>query len=79
MTLPLADLPKTSSQQKKIYLPQRHRGQGIRDKDRRQKTRKKGKRICPAVGRGTKEALAREDTGEAHREMVYKGKGETLF
>jgi hypothetical protein len=72
---------------KGIYLPQRNKVQGIRDKDRRQKTRK-GEReqrrgwrryICPGGTKKKKKKnelpLDREEKGMARRQMiVYKEK-----
>ena len=73
-------LAQTSQDQalstKEIYLPQRDKGQGIRDKDRRQETRERGKGVCPdwRVDKGL--PLDREEAGVAHRKMaVYKGTG----
>ena len=76
MSLPERDISKTSSQQKEIYLPQRHRGQGIRDKDRRQEDKGEGQAYLSSGGERDKGlSLARENTGVAHMKMVYKGKG----
>lgn len=54
---------------KEIYLPQRDRGQGIRGKDRRQRTREVGRDIyLPWRGKGL--PLGREESDVAHRKMV---------
>lgn len=74
------DHPRPNSQHNEIYFLQKKKGQGIRDKDRRQRSRKKekgtrerGKDICP---RWTKDCLWTEETDVSHRQItVYKGKG----
>ena len=66
----------------KIYLPERDSEQGIRDKDRRQRMREKGKgttemeeRYLPQRDKGL--LLDREEIDMAHRKMaVNKGKKE---
>lgn len=60
---------------KEVYLPQRKKGQGIRDKGRRQRKWEKRKRIrekrmsiCP--GEKTGLPLDRGETDVAHRKMA---------
>ena len=64
-------------------MPQRDRGQGIRDKaleisDGRRRERegwRGGRDICSVVGAGKRVSLDREETDVAHRQMtIYKGK-----
>ena len=67
-------------------MPQRDKGQGIKDKDWRQRIRDKkkkkgtserGKGCLPQRGKGL--PLDREEMDVAHRQMaLYKGKGEPL-
>ena len=65
---------------KEMYLPQRDRGHGIRGKDRRQKTREKGKRarqrdICP--GRAKDCLWIERRTWLIGRQRFIKVKGKT--
>lgn len=71
----------------KIYLPQRDKKQGIRDKDRRKRMKetkgekKQGKRernFCPRGDLDNTLPLGRQKTDVTYRKMrVYKAKGET--
>ena len=64
---------------KEIYLPQRDKGQGIREKEREYKGEEgnKGKGTGAFVPEWDKELpLDREETDVAHKQVaVYKGKG----
>lgn len=66
---------------KEVYLPQRDKGQGIKDTDWRQRSRESekgqgtGKNYLPPKD---KRLLDREETDVAQKQMAfYKGKGET--